>query len=438
MAHVGRVSANTHNGTASQSLLFLPRNAGSNLAGRKCVVLVHGRAGSARQVQVQIYFYAVVRALTAAGYVVMSVDGGSRSQGAGTTDATRFQNPWGNDDSMTDITAARTYLVTTLGASGSTKIGFIDYSIGGGVGFNWMSRNSGLSSGCVSSSGALDFDFYYNNFANYKAEAELAYAATKTTTTGSGTLTTSGTTVTVASTTGFPASGTFVLYSIGTMTTVTANDPLIVTYTGGGGGGTSFTGCTIASGSRTWGTGVSYTGVGTTGGYATNKTTRSPLLIATNVVFDAVPVHVYTAADDAVTGRASTPIKTQSDSLQFKNAVGSNAVFHEHRGRQWATTATTITDTKTISTSTTLNLTSAAAWPTSGAGVIEVGATESFVFGYTGKSSNQLTGVTATVPTSQAVTSGQVAYASLLDGHVYPFVNVPPSDIVTIVNGFSW
>lgn len=418
-------------------MLFLPAGAGGiPLTGRKCIIAIHGRSGNASQPRIFPGFAQHIWALTNAGYVVMSIDAGSQGAGAGTSDATRYRNPWGSDDAMTDITAATTYLLTTLGASGSAKVGFMDFSLGGGQGFNWMTRNSGLCAGAITYSGALDYDFYYNNFANYKAELELSYAATKTTTTGSGTLTTSATTVTVASTTGFPASGTFALYPIATQATYI--DPLIVTYTGGGGGGTSFTGCTIASGSRTWGTGTVFTGVATTGGYATNKTTRSPLLIATNVVFDSVPVHCYLAADDAVVGRPSTPIKTTSDSKQFTDAVGANATFHSVRGPGYPTYSTTITDTKTISTSTTLNLTSAAAWPASGNGVIETATAEPFVFAYTGKSTNQLTGVTAVVPTSQAVVSGQVAYFSSLAGHTLVFNNIPASDIVAIVSGFSW
>lgn len=299
-----------------------------------------------------------------------------------------------------------------------------------------MSANSGLCSGAVSVAGALDYDFYWNNFGNYKAELELAYATGKSTIgAASGTLNQTGSTVSaVVSTAAFPASGTFVLYPISTFAGFL--DAVIVTYTGKT--STTFTGCTIASGSRTWGNTGVMTGVATTGGFATNKTTRSPLLIASNAVFDAVPVHLYTAADDSSTGRPSTPIKTSSDSKAFKDAVGANAVFHEVRGRQYSATNTTHLETKTISTSTTMNLTSAAAWPSSGNGVIEVGASESFIFAYTGKSSNQLTGVTAVVPTSQAVTSGQVAYASNLDGHSAVFGSVDPNEIIGIINGFSW
>jgi hypothetical protein len=127
-------------------------------------------------------------------------------------------------------------------------------------------------------------------------------------------------------------------------------------------------------------------------------------------------------------------------SVAFCNAVGSNAVFHSVRGAQYATTNTTLAESKTLNAvGTTLNLASINAnWAASGNAVIETGDQEPLVIAYTGKAGNQLTGVTAVVPTSKAVTTGSVIYASGLGGHSSIFDSISESEILGIVKKFTW
>jgi hypothetical protein len=314
-----------------QHVLYLPTKAGGAvLTARKCLIALHGRnATASHPTAIKGWNAHILKLVEAGGYVVMSIDTGAQTDGPGTNDGNSYKNQWGNDAAMTAITNAKTYLLTTLGASGSTKVGFLDYSLGGGQGFNWMSRNASLCAGAITYAGGVDYDYFWNNFNQYKAELELSYTGTKTTTTGSGTLNQVGSNLTIASGTNFPASGTCVLYPFGNVVQYQANDPVIVTYTGGG-GTTTLTGCTIPSGSKAWGTGSQYLGVCTVGGYATNKTTRSPILIASNVVFDAVPVHDYCGTLDEVVGASATPASTQNQ--DFVTAVGPNAVYHPVTG----------------------------------------------------------------------------------------------------------
>ena len=415
--------------------LFRPLSAGNSLSGVKCLLAIHGRGGTALQPHKTPGWYRIIRALTDAGYAVLSIDCAAQSGGAGTTDANRYTNPWGNDAAMTAIANARTWLT---GQGAASKIGFLDYSLGGGQGFNYGSRNPNNVSGIITFCGAYDYDWFWTNKAFATAELEDSYASAHTTTSGSGTLNQVGSNLTLTGAlAGQPASGTVVLYPITTQGLYV--DPVIVTYTGGG-GTTTLTGCTIASGSLAWGTGSVFTGVSPTGGYATNKATRSPLLIASNPAFDTWPMHCYLAADDATVGPATTPIQSPSMSVAFCNAVGSNAVFHSVRGAQYATTNTTLAESKTLNAvGTTLNLASINAnWAASGNAVIETGDQEPLVIAYTGKAGNQLTGVTAVVPTSKAVTTGSVIYASGLGGHSSIFDSISESEILGIVKKFTW
>src|ERR1051326_2056258 len=216
--------------------LFRPLSAGNSLSGVKCLLAIHGRGGTALQPHKTPGWYRIIRALTDAGYAVLSIDCAAQSAGAGTTDANRYTNPWGNDAAMTAIANARTWLT---GQGAASKIGFLDYSLGGGQGFN--------------------YDWFWTNKAFATAELEDSYASAHTTTSGSGTLNQVGSNLTLTGAlAGQPASGTVVLYPITTQGLYV--DPVIVTYTGGG-GTTTLTGCTIASGSLAWGTGSVFTGV---------------------------------------------------------------------------------------------------------------------------------------------------------------------------------
>jgi hypothetical protein len=246
---------------AEESWLQFPAIAGgASLTGRRCLVLLHGRTSQGRQPAQWKGYKAIVNALcdpasvgrSGPGYVVMSIDAGSNSGGAGTTDATSYKNGWNADYVGTAISAARTNLITTRGASGSTKIGILEWSLGAGQGFYWGKVNPTLLSGIVSFAPATDYTWLYNNFSTTNsggaAEIELSYAATKTTTIGSGTLNQVGSNLTITSGTGFAASGSGILYTIGDINAYTT--PVKFTYTGGGGTAT-LTGCTIATGSRT-------------------------------------------------------------------------------------------------------------------------------------------------------------------------------------------
>jgi pimeloyl-ACP methyl ester carboxylesterase len=257
----------------------------------------------------------------------MGIDYGA--QGAS---ATGFNNPWWGTPAMTACTNARTYLLTTLGASGSTKIGFLDYSLGGGTGFNWNSRNNTLVSGIISYAPACDGDYFYNLAGQpinqgYAASMDLAYAASTTTLTGSGTLNQVGSTLTLTGAMGLPVSGTLIIYQRTTYQNIAvgATGAIYVAYTAGG-GTTTLLNCTIATGSQTWGTAGdgTWTGAATPGAWAANAATRSPVLIATNPAFDNVPLHLYTGTADATV--PTSQVQT------FATAVGPNAVVHSIAG----------------------------------------------------------------------------------------------------------
>lgn len=122
----------------------------------------------------------------------------------------------------------------------SLEIGVKDNAIGTfDVGFDFWNE--------VNTSPALTAPSYVANNVLQFAQASLFSGGTvvpvaSTTSTGSQTLP-SGT-LNVASTTGFPLSGTIYV----TTTAASPNTVQVVNYTGGGGGGTSFTGCTGGTG----------------------------------------------------------------------------------------------------------------------------------------------------------------------------------------------
>lgn len=307
--------------------LALPAGAATSLAGVKCLVVLHGRGGVATNMIQNALWYPHIRALAQAGYAVFGIDTGAQSV------VSKYFNSWASDVAMTAITNAKTYLLSTRGATGSTKIGFLDYSLGGGQGFIWMTQNPGAAAGVISYAPACDHQYFYDSpvIPAWQAELELNYASYNRLLSGSGTLNQVGSALTVTTdTTPFPAAGNAVAYGEQSVANFLA--PMKVAYTSKN--ATQLLGCTIVSGSISWngagGVG-NYLRIAEWGQFVNFKPTRSPIAVASSAVFDAVPIHCYVGTLDATLGAAATPASTQVP--DFCAAVGSSAVYHPLAGK---------------------------------------------------------------------------------------------------------
>ena len=418
--------------------LLLPNKLNASTA--KCLLFLHGRSSTAAQISQYPYLFLHAQALADAGYVVMGIDAGAQS---GTANA--FANAWASDPCMTAMGNAKSYLLTTRGFAGSTRIGVMGWSLGSGQEFVYAQRNAGVVSGIISYAGAFSYGWLNTNNGlsvpySYAAELDQSYAATKTTTTGSGTLNQVGSNLTIASGTGFPASGTGILYNQVPGTGLP--NALKFTYTSGG-GTTTLAGCTIVSGSLAWGTGTNFTGVATSGGWATNAATRDPLVIAqTPLSFDNIPIHCFLAADDPTVGRAQTPQASMvPDFVAAVNAVHANqANFHKVVGSLRAAGTTTVGASPPSLTTSGQNLPVASTALFSAGGgnaIIETGGAEDTVIIYGGISGSNLTNARLFAGT-QALAQGQVIYPASLDGHTNLHKQIQPSDIPAYAAAFGW
>lgn len=128
---------------------------------RPGVVFIHGHGGDALQYQPGLAGPGVMfNNLVQAGFVCLSIDAGGPT-------------PWADDDELTAISQAVTYLQNVIKVAG--KVNIFGWSMGGLASLNWVKRNPILTNRAVMWAPATDIAYFHANSPGYATEIDADY-----------------------------------------------------------------------------------------------------------------------------------------------------------------------------------------------------------------------------------------------------------------------
>lgn len=162
-------------------------HSGPSPAGKRPIIMLHGRGGSATQPIGSDWQRHVDWVCRNGNYAVLSILGGSAYG-------------WGEDPLQGLITNAKEYMQASVASGGlgcaSGRVAFWGYSMGGLGALNWAWRNPTLTAGVVAYATATDLA-YFRGVAGFQKEIDFIYGTPTLNVVGAYTLSTSGQTVTV-------------------------------------------------------------------------------------------------------------------------------------------------------------------------------------------------------------------------------------------------